>query len=488
MGSDGSSIDPVEERWMSTQKTHLSFFENVSFNFEKAAAFTGHPRGLLDVIKACNSVYAFQFPIRSQRGYEVISGWRVEHSHHKLPVKGGIRYSEQVDEDEVKALAALMTYKCAIVDVPYGGAKGAVKIDPKKYTPHEVEQITRRYTAELIKKNFIGPGVDVPAPDYGTGPREMAWIADTYTAFHPGQIDSLACVTGKPMSSGGFQGRREATGRGVFFGLREACNGKEDMKSLGLSKGLEGKRIAVQGLGNVGYHAAQFCQEGGCVLVGAAMPEGAIYNRKGLDLDGVMKHRQETGSILNFPGATNLASSAEILECECDILIPAALENQITEANASRIRAKIIAEGANGPTTAAGEEILLQKKVMVIPDIYLNAGGVTVSYFEWLKNLSHVRFGRMGKRFEETAFEKMLRAVETATGKTFSEAERRVIAHGADELDLVNSGLEETMVTAYVQIREIWKRDRKIPDLRTAGFISAINKIAVSYEEMGIFP
>ena len=473
---------------MSTKKPHLSFFENVSFNFEKAAAFTPHPRGLLDVIKACNSVYAFQFPVRSQRGYEVISGWRVEHSHHKLPVKGGIRYSEQVDEDEVKALAALMTYKCAIVDVPFGGAKGAVKIDPKKYTPHEVEQITRRYTAELIKKNFIGPGVDVPAPDYGTGPREMAWIADTYTAFHPGQIDTLACVTGKPMSSGGIQGRMEATGRGVFFGLREACGHEEDMKSLGLSKGLEGKRIAVQGLGNVGYHAAKFCQEGGCVLVGVAMPEGTIYNPKGLDLDGVVKHRQETGSILGFPRATNLASSAEVLECECDILIPAALENQITEANAPRIRAKIIAEGANGPTTAAGEEILLQKKVMVIPDIYLNAGGVTVSYFEWLKNLSHVRFGRMGKRFEETAFEKMLRAVETATGKTFSEAERRVIAHGADELDLVNSGLEETLISAYCQIREIWKGDRKIPDLRTAGFISAINKIAVSYEEMGIFP
>jgi glutamate dehydrogenase (NAD(P)+) len=478
----------TEEMSMSTKKPHLSFFENVSFNFEKAAVFTPHPRGLLGVIKACNSVYAFQFPVRSQRGYEVISGWRVEHSHHKLPVKGGIRYSEQVDEDEVKALAALMTYKCAIVDVPFGGAKGAVKIDPKKYTPHEVEQITRRYTAELIKKNFIGPGVDVPAPDYGTGPREMAWIADTYTAFHPGQIDALACVTGKPMSSGGIQGRMEATGRGVFFGLREVCGYEEDMRGLDLSKGLEGKRIAVQGLGNVGYHAAKFCQEGGCVLVGVAMPEGAIYNPKGLDVDGVLKHRQETGSILNFPRATNLASSADVLECECDILIPAALENQITEANAPRIRAKIIAEGANGPTTAAGEEILLQKKVMVIPDIYLNAGGVTVSYFEWLKNLSHVRFGRMGKRFEETAFEKMLRAVETATGKTFSEAERRVIAHGADELDLVNSGLEETMINAYCEVREIWKSDRKIPDLRTAGFISAINKIAVSYEEMGVFP
>jgi glutamate dehydrogenase (NAD(P)+) len=481
-------VGGTEEISMSARTPQLSFFENVSFNFEKAAAFTGHPRGLLDVIKTCNSVYAFQFPIRSQRGYEVISGWRVEHSHHKLPVKGGIRYSEQVDEDEVKALAALMTYKCAIVDVPYGGAKGAVKIDPKKYTLPELEQITRRYTAELIKKNFIGPGVDVPAPDYGTGPREMAWIADTYTAFHPGQIDTLACVTGKPLSSGGIQGRMEATGRGLFFGLREACGYAEDMKSLGLSKGLEGKRIAVQGLGNVGYHAAKFCQEGGCVLVGAAMPEGAIYHRKGLDLDRVMKHRHETGSILNFPGATNLAHSAEILECECDILIPAALENQITEANASRVRAKIIAEGANGPTTVAGEEILLEKKVLVIPDIYLNAGGVTVSYFEWLKNLSHVRFGRMGKRFEETAFEKMLRAVETATGKTFSEAERRVIAHGADELDLVNSGLEETMISAYGQIREAWKRDRKIPDLRTGGFINAIDKIAVSYEEMGIFP
>ena len=473
---------------MGTPKAHLSFFENVSSNFDKAAAFTSHPKGLLDQIKACNSIYAFKFPIQSQRGYEVILGWRVEHSHHKLPVKGGIRYSEQVNEDEVKALAALMTYKCAIVDVPFGGAKGAVKINPKKYTTQEVEQITRRYTAELIKKNFIGPGVDVPAPDYGTGPREMAWIADTYTAFNPGQIDAMACVTGKPVTQGGIRGREEATGRGVFLGLREACNYREDMKSLGLTTGLEGKTMIVQGLGNVAYHAAKFSQEEGSLIVGIALSEGAIYNPKGMDVDEVVKYRKESGSILDFPGATNIANSVDALELECDILIPAALEDQITEANAPRMKARIVAEGANGPTTAAAEEILLKKNVLVIPDIYVNAGGVTVSYFEWLKNISHVRFGRVGKRFEQTAYERMLRAVETATGKSFSETERQAIAHGADEIDLVNSGLEETMIVAYDRIREIWKKDPKIPNLRTAAFVSAINKIATCYFELGIFP
>jgi glutamate dehydrogenase (NAD(P)+) len=473
---------------MGTPKAHLSFFENVALNFDKAAAFTSHPRGLLEQIKLCNSVYAFEFPFYSQRGYEVISGWRVEHSHHKLPVKGGIRYSEQVNEDEVKALAALMTYKCAIVHVPFGGAKGAVKIDPKKYTTRELEQITRRYTAELIKKNFIGPGVDVPAPDYGTGSREMAWIADTYEAFNPAQIDNLGCVTGKPVTQGGIRGRVEATGRGVLFGLHEACSHQDDMKAIGLAEGLEGKEIVVQGLGKVGYHAARFCQDAGCILVGLAEHEGAIYDPKGLDADAVVQHRKETGAILNFPGATNIAQSADALEIECDILIPAALGNQITETNAPRVKAKIVAEAANGPTTAAGEEILLKKNVLVIPDMYLNAGGVIVSYFEWLKNLSHVRFGRMGKRFEQTAFENMLRAVETATGKNFSETERQVIARGADEIDLVNSGLEETMIVAYNEIRETWKSGPRIPNLRTAAFVSAINKIATCYFELGIFP
>jgi glutamate dehydrogenase (NAD(P)+) len=465
-----------------------SFFDTVNTYFEKAAALTDYPRGLLEQIKVCNSVYAFQFPVRTSGGIEVFAGWRVQHSHHRVPVKGGIRYAPEVNEDEVKALAALMTYKCAIVDVPFGGAKGGVRLDTKKYSKHELEQITRRYTAELIKKNFIGPGVDVPAPDYGTGTREMAWIYDTYSAFYPGAIDAMACVTGKPVTQGGIRGRVEATGRGVYFGLREACNVKEDMKALGISPGLEGKTVVVQGLGNVGYHSAKFCQEAGCLVVGLSEREGAVYRPEGLDVDAVLKHQKQTGSILNFPGARNITPTNTALELECDILIPAALENQITAANAPRIKAKILAEAANGPTTADAEKILLERGVFIVPDLYLNAGGVTVSYFEWIKNLSHVRFGRVGKRFEEAAFERMLVAIETATGRHFSDDERRKIIHGADEIDLVNSGLEETMISAYHQIRELMKRDDRIKDLRTAAFLNALQKVATTYLELGIFP
>jgi glutamate dehydrogenase (NAD(P)+) len=473
---------------MPSTKSAPTFFETVNLHFEKAAALTDCPRGLLEQIKGCNSVYAVQFPVRTERGYEVISAWRVQHSQHRLPVKGGIRYAPEVNEDEVKALAALMTYKCAVVDVPFGGAKGGVKVDTRKCSAEELEQITRRYTAELIKKNFIGPGVDVPAPDYGTGPREMAWIADTYAAFNPGQIDALACVTGKPVTQGGIRGRIEATGRGVYFGLREACDQAEDMKTLGLSRGLEGKRVVVQGLGNVGYHSAKFCQEGGCVIIALAERDGAIVRPEGLDVEAVARHVKETGSILNFPGAKNLLPTSAALELECDILIPAALENQVTAENAPRMKAKIVGEAANGPTTAQAETVLQAKGVLIIPDIYLNAGGVTVSYFEWVKNLSHVRFGRVGKRFEEAAFDRMLTAVEKATGRLFSEAERRRIARGADEVDLVNSGLEETMIGAYHQIRDLWKRHARTADLRTAAFLNAINKIARSYMELGVFP
>jgi glutamate dehydrogenase (NAD(P)+) len=464
-----------------------SFFETVNLYFERAAALTDYPRGLLDQIKACNSVYAFQFPVRTRRGYEVISGWRAQHSHHRLPVKGGIRYATEVNEDEIKALAALMTYKCAVVDVPFGGGKGGIQIDAKQYDAEEMERITRRYTAELIKKNFIGPGVDVPAPDYGTGPREMSWIADTYSAFHPGQIDALACVTGKPVTQGGVRGRVEATGRGVYFGLREACADADDMKALGLSTGLEGKRIVVQGFGNVGYHSARFCQEGGALIVAVAERDGAIYRESGLDVAAVQKQLHEKGSILGFPGARDLPT-AEGLELDCDVLIPAALESQITAANAPRIRARIVAEGANGPTTFDGERILIERGVLVVPDIYLNAGGVTVSYFEWVKNLSHVRFGRVGKRFEEAAAERMLVAVEKATGRSFSPEEHRRIAHGADEIDLVNSGLEETMIGAYRQLREVIRQDARVKDLRTAAFLNALRKVATSYQELGIFP
>jgi glutamate dehydrogenase (NAD(P)+) len=468
-------------------KSETSFFGDVVRNFDKAASHLNYPAGLLEQIKQCNSIYHFTFPVQTGDGYEVVSAWRVEHSQHKLPTKGGIRYSEDVNEDEVMALAALMTYKCAVVDVPFGGAKGGIKINPKNYSVDQLQRITRRYTAELVKKHFIGPGIDVPAPDYGTGPREMAWIADTYAALNPGAIDAVACVTGKPVSQGGIRGRTEATGRGVYFGIREACSNAEDMKAIGLTAGLDGKRVVVQGLGNVGYYTAKFLQEGGCTIVGLAEYEGAIYDPKGLDVEQVFKHRKNTRSILNFPGATNITKTLEALELDCDILVPAALEKQLNSGNAARIKAKIIGEGANGPTTPDAEEILLSKGALVLPDMYLNAGGVTVSYFEWLKNLQHVRMGRMGKRFMETSASEIVSTIERTTNKKLSDAEKQVLSHGPDEVDLVNSGLEDTMIVAYNEIHEIWKTRGGI-DLRTAAFISAINKIATSYTELGIFP
>ena len=465
------------------------FLDNVNRAFDKAAPFSGLPKGLLDELKAGNSLYRFEFPLRHADGsITVIQAWRAEHSHHKLPVKGGIRYSADVNEDEVMALASLMTWKCAIVDVPFGGAKGAVKIDPKQATAEQLERVTRRYTHELIKKNFIGPGVDVPAPDYGTGEREMAWIVDTYQAMAPNTLDALGCVTGKPVSQGGIRGRREATGRGLFYALREICSHAEDMTPLGLTPGLVGKRVVVQGLGNVGYHVAKFCQEGGAVLVGLAEYEGAIANPNGLDLEAVVAHRRETTSILNFPGATSIARSAEGLELPCDILIPAALENQIRADNAPRIQAKIVLEGANGPTTPEAEEILNARGVMVVPDIYANAGGVTVSYFEWLKNLSHVRFGRMDNRYREASQMRMFAAIERATGKTFTDADRQSVVKGADELTLVNSGLEETMIGAYHELRRARQTHPGITDLRTAAFLVALEKVGRSYQELGIFP
>lgn len=469
--------------------SEIKFFEQVNRNFDKAAAYTDLPSGLLKQIKSCNSVYHITFPLKRDDGsIEVIDSWRAEHSHHKLPAKGGIRYSENVSEDEVMALAALMTYKCAVVDVPFGGGKGTIKVDKGRYSDGEMERITRRYTYELIKKNFIGPSVDVPAPDYGTGPREMGWILDTYRAMMPNELDSLACVTGKPVTQGGVRGRVEATGRGVYFGVREACGYADDMQRLGLSVGLGEKTVVVQGLGNVGYHAAKFLQEGGATIVGLAEYEGAIYNLKGLDVDKVLRHRRENKSILDFPGAVNIPHSADALELECDILVPAALENQITMENVSRIKAKIIAEGANGPVTADASGLLSKNGVLALPDIYLNAGGVTVSYFEWLKNLSHVRFGRMGKRFEQTSNTRILQAVEGLTGKSFAKEVFGRVTLGADEEALVNSGLEDTMISAYNEIREIKKQRGDKMDLRTAAFISAINKIARSYLELGIFP
>ena len=339
------------------------FFADVTHYFDRAAAFGSYPAGLLDQIKRCNSLYRLDFPFRRDDGsLSTLRAWRAEHSHHKLPTKGGIRFSPQVDEDEVMALAALMTYKCAIVDVPFGGAKGAIQVDPSQHSVGELERITRRYAHELVKKDFVGPAIDVPAPDYGTGEREMAWIADTYQSLHPGQIDALGSVTGKPVGQGGVRGRAEATGRGLFYVLREACDQVDDMKRLGLTRGL--------------------------------------------DVEAVHQHRRGTGSILGYPGSTALASPGAALELDCDVLLPAALESQLTQENAARVKARIILEGANGPTTPEADAAFAAQGRLVIPDVFANAGGVVVSYFEWLKwlkNLSHVRFGRLERRHQQGA-------------------------------------------------------------------------------------
>ena len=473
---------------MSNQHAY-SFFQSVEKSFDKAAKFTSWEKGLLEQIKACNSIYSMRFPVKMDDGrIEVIEAYRVQHSQHKSPCKGGIRFSNEVNQDEVMALASLMTYKCAIVNVPFGGGKGGIKIDPKKHSVYELEKITRRYTSELVKKNFIGPGIDVPAPDYGTGEREMAWIVDTYASLKPGDIDAAGCVTGKPITQGGVRGRKEATGLGVFFGIREVCNMPDVMKKLGLTVGVEGKTVIVQGLGNVGYHSAKFFREHGSKVIAIAEYEGAIYSENGLNEEEVFQHRKATGSILNFPGATNLAKSNDALELPCDILIPAALENVINGTNANNVKAKIIGEAANGPLTPEADEIFAAKGVLVVPDMYLNAGGVTVSYFEWLKNLSHVRYGRMEKRFTENMNTHILSQIETLTGKSVTDAERKFILHGPEEVDLVHSGLEETMITATREIMDIWAKNPAIPDMRTAAYVCAINKVGTSYNELGIFP
>jgi glutamate dehydrogenase (NAD(P)+) len=472
---------------MSSQ-TEYSFFGAVEKSFDKAAKFTNIHPGVLEQIKQCNAVYRMHFPVVINDTVEVIKAYRVQHSHHKTPCKGGIRFATTVNLDEVMALAALMTFKCAIVNVPFGGAKGGINIDPKKYSVPDLEKITRRYTSELIKKNFIGPGTDVPAPDYGTGEREMSWILDTYTTMRPGEIDALGCVTGKPVTQGGVRGRREATGLGVFYGLREVCNMSDVMIKLDLPVGIEGKTVIIQGLGNVGFHAAKFFREGGAKVIALAEYEGAITNPDGLNEEEVFLHRKKTGSILNFPGATNIENSALALEMPCDILIPAALENVINGENADRVKAKIIGEAANGPLTPEADEVFIKKGVLVVPDMYLNAGGVTVSYFEWLKNLSHVRYGRMEKRFTENLNSHIIGQIEELTGKNVRKTERDLIMHGPEEADLVYSGLEETMIAATHEIMDAWKSNPAIPDMRTAAYYVAIKKVGTSYAELGIFP
>jgi glutamate dehydrogenase (NAD(P)+) len=481
-----SPKSPAKKRVVAT----TSLYENVNIQYDRAAeALSIHP-GLLQQIKVCNNVYSVQFPIKRGRDYVIVEGYRAEHSHHMKPVKGGIRYSEEVTRDEVMALAALMTFKCAIVDVPFGGSKGGLRVNPRKFSRNELERITRRYAAELIKKDFLGPHVNVPAPDMGTGSREMAWMADTYDAFHPGHPDNHACITGKPFQMGGILGRTEATGRGVQFGIREVFDQPEDLKRLKLTPGLEGKSISIQGFGNVGYHAAKFLhEEDGAKIVAVGEWDGAIHDPKGIDPEKLARHRKRTGSILGFPGTKSSKSGADVLTLDVDVVIPAAMENQIHRGNVDQVKAKIIAEAANGPVTASADEAIRKRgRCLVIPDVYLNAGGVTVSYFEWTKNLSHMHYGRMSQHIEALTAQTFINATEELTGKKFDERSRGFLLKARDELALVNSGLEDTMRRSYREIRSVMKRRKKVEDLRMASYALAIERVAQAYLDLGIFP
>ncbi len=463
-----------------------SFLQNVNLMFDRAAATLSLPPGLAEQIKLNNAVYQVRFPVKFRDGYRVFTGWRATHSEHRLPAKGGIRYAPIVDQDEVEALAALMTFKCALVDVPFGGSKGGLCIDPRQYDEEDLERITRRFAAELIAKGFLSPALNVPAPDMGTSGREMAWIADTYKDLRPDDIDAIACVTGKPATQGGVAGRVEATGRGVQYALREFFRHPQDVKAAGLDGSLEGKRVIIQGLGNVGYHAAKFLsEEDGALIVGIIERDGAIMSDQGLPVEQVAAHLREHRGVKGFPGATYVDDGHRVLEAECDILIPAALERQITAENANRIHAPLIAEAANGPITTAADEILRAAGKVMIPDVYLNAGGVVVSYFEWIKNISHIRFGRLDRRYDEARSQQAIEILEQMLGKPVPGTLQDKFIRGGEEIDLIRSGLDDTMRLAYQQIREALNTRKEIPDLRTAAFAVAIAKVARTYMEMG---
>jgi glutamate dehydrogenase (NAD(P)+) len=446
------------------------------------------PPGMADHVKVCHSVIQVQFPVRLTNGsYQVFRGWRAVHSDHRLPVKGGIRYAPHVSQDEVEALAALMTYKCALVDVPYGGSKGGLLIDPRAYSVDDLEIITRRFARELIEKGFISPGGNVPGPDMGTGAREMAWMADTYKNLFPHDVNYFACVTGKPPTNGGIRGRVEATGRGLQFALREFFRHPEDVALANLSGKLAGKRLIFQGLGNVGYYGAKFLQQEDDALITAVVEwDGAIVDEGGIDIEALRQHMNEHGGVKGYAQGTYVENGRFVLEQECDILIPAALEGQITVENAARIQAPLIVEGANGPVTFAADEILRRRGVVMLPDFYVNAGGVTVSYFEWIKNLSHIRFGRMERRLDEYRGQAIIHALEVMTGKSVPDAIRAELSTGADELALVRSGLDDTMRLAYQEISQTLHQSDTITDFRTAAFVVSLRKVVRTYLEMGV--
>lgn len=477
---------------MTINRAEPSFRESVDLMFNRAAALLDLPPGLEEKIRVCNSTYTVRFGVKLRGKVQTFTGYRSVHSEHTEPVKGGIRYSMGVNQDEVEALAALMTYKCALVEAPFGGSKGGLRIDPREWELDELEKITRRFAYELIKRDLINPSQNVPAPDMGTGEREMAIMADQYARMNTTDINARACVTGKPPHAGGIQGRVEATGRGVQYALQEFFRHPEDIAKAGMSGSLDGKKVIVQGLGNVGYHAAKFLsEEDGSIVTHVIERDGAIFDAGGIHIEELHQWIAHHGGVKGYPNGQYVEDGSVVLEEECDILIPAALEGVINMGNAARIKAQLIIEAANGPVTAGANDVLMEKGIVIIPDLFANAGGVTVSYFEWVKNLSHIRFGRMQRRQEESRHQLIVDELERISKDgsinwTLSPGFKTKYLRGAGELELVRSGLDDTMREAYAAMRKVWHERDDVHDLRTAGFLVSISRVASSYQAKGI--
>jgi len=463
-----------------------NFLKSTNKLFDQALEFSELSDDLATRIRVCNSTYTINFGVKLRNHIHTFTGWRSVHSEHFEPAKGGIRYDINASQEEVEALAALMTYKCAIIEVPFGGSKGALKINPRDWSKEEIEKITRRFAQELIKRDLIHPAQNVPAPDVGTGANEMAWIADEYRRIYPTDINALACVTGKPPEKGGLVGRSEATGRGVQFIIREFFRHKEDFSKAGFKGGLKNKKVIIQGFGNVGFHVGKFLQEDDdCKIISVLEHNGAIVNPNGLDVTEIKDFYSINGTFEGFSEGEFVENSSKLLCSECDILIPAATENVIDEENANNIQAKLIVEAANGPVTYEADQILNNKGVIIIPDIMANAGGVAVSYFEWIRNLRHIRFGRLEKRRNAYQFDTLISAIETMTGKEMPEKFKEQFIEGASEIDLIRSGLDDIMREAYQKTRQS-QIDNNIPTLRTAAYKLALDRIAISYDSIGL--